>query len=1115
VDDRLRALLGRLARGTQGSFDPAWPEAVVLLGLAAEQDWVMAARHASTAVRAAAAAALAHRLDPPTPRLVGPLLSDPVSTVRLEVATSLSSRDEVPDRQIIHALLLDPNNDVRAAVARAAVRHPDCLEQVVAMLAVPSFTVRRAASLALAGLADEEVAAAVLDHLAVEPGVHTLKTLDMLAAQGALPPLPLPKPGPSSGQLLADCRAWGLVHLLAWLQRPDRQAGEGGPPPEWTHAGRLLSGPQQGLDPIGLDEEATQLAEDLTRATGRRSVALIGASGVGKTALVHATTAVLRSRGWTVARIAPTEMLGDHHYLGEWQRHMKRLLADVVRPARVVLYVPGVEGLCWMGRASDSKDSIGSMLRPYVDDGDVAILGESNPHGWRLGLLDHSQLLQLFTERSIAPADLVRTAAIAEAVVGGDDGRQTAQRAVQLSTIADPGSEQPGRTLRLIEDVLVEEGAVSSPGLMRAVRSRTGLPTALFDDDERLDLGELRRHLEARVMGQPDAIDAVVDTVALIKAGIADPDRPNAILLFVGPTGVGKTELARTLATWMFGSADRLLRFDMSEYASYQSYERLISHDPAGQGSLVRAVREQPFSVVLLDEIEKAHVNVFDLLLQVFDAGRLTDARGQTTDFRSTVLIATSNVGATRLGQSGDIGFVLGSGPRQGPAVRTHYERALAQAFRPEFIGRLDRTVVFDPLSVETATRIAHREVADVLAREGLMRRGVAVDVDQSVLSLCVNEGYSPAYGARPLRQVVVRRVLLPIARVLAQAGAPRGSVIRLRAEGDRVEAALVVEGRRPAPDAPRQTAPDVAGLHARLLDLQPGAERFLAEKSTLLLQSATPTFWEDRETALAVLDRIHRLDRVLSDLRRLERDLERTARNPNRHLQARYLSAHDLALRRLAPLLGGGSLADAFVVLTRVGPAEGLGGLAAVEGMYGAFAKRHGFDVEVVDAAVGEPSVTLLIGGSGAYSAMQGEAGLHRFTDGRGAGRRTEHVRVEVHEAPPGEPSESVTVLRTRTLKGVRAATGLQLRTEVTVVDQDAERHVILASPLTRDELLPLARLLVQAQRVGRPADEDDEIVRRYELGATPLVRDARSGSSTGRLGEVLDGRLELLTGQ
>lgn len=290
----------------------------------------------------------------------------------------------------------------------------------------------------------------------------------------------------------------------------------------------------------------------------------------------------------------------------------------------------------------------------------------------------------------------------------------------------------------------------------------TGLPAPLLDPSLDFELADVRSFFERAIVGQPEVIDAMVDLVAVLRAGLSPPGRPMASWVFVGPTGVGKTQTARRLAAYLFGDERRLLRFDMSEYQDRSSAGRLTGRRRGEAGTLVRRLREEPYCVLLLDEIEKAHRSVFDLLLQVMDAGRLTDARGQVASAENAVLVMTSNLG-------GD------GSPAE--AVRRH--------FRTEFLGRLDRIVVFETLGEEAAERLVRHVLDDALDREGLKRHAVEVEVDDEVVAFLADAGIDERYGARSLEKTVEREVLGPLAERLARGDAD-GATFRVVLEEGR-----------------------------------------------------------------------------------------------------------------------------------------------------------------------------------------------------------------------------------------------------------------------------------------------------------------------------------------
>jgi len=311
------------------------------------------------------------------------------------------------------------------------------------------------------------------------------------------------------------------------------------------------------------------------------------------------------------------------------------------------------------------------------------------------------------------------------------------------------------------------------------VSSWTGIPAGRLLEGETAKLLRMEDELHARVVGQDDAVRAVSDAVRRARAGVADPDRPTGSFLFLGPTGVGKTELAKALADFLFDDQRAVVRIDMSEYAEKHSVARLIGAPPGyigfeSGGQLTEAIRRRPYSVVLLDEVEKAHPDVFDILLQVLDDGRLTDGQGRTVDFRNTILILTSNLGSQFIAD-----------PTQSPEVRRDsVMAAVREAFKPEFLNRLDDVLVFDQLDLKNLTRIVDIQI-DRLRRR-LAERRITLSVSEDAKGWLAETGYDPVYGARPLRRLVQTSIGDSLARELLSGRARDGDEIVVDVEPDR-----------------------------------------------------------------------------------------------------------------------------------------------------------------------------------------------------------------------------------------------------------------------------------------------------------------------------------------
>ncbi|MFE7240802.1 ATP-dependent Clp protease ATP-binding subunit [Streptomyces sp. NPDC057580] len=335
------------------------------------------------------------------------------------------------------------------------------------------------------------------------------------------------------------------------------------------------------------------------------------------------------------------------------------------------------------------------------------------------------------------------------------------------------------------------------------VSRQTGIPVSSLTQEERDRLLNLEQHLHQRVIGQDEAVTAVADAVLRSRAGLSDPGRPIGSFLFLGPTGVGKTELARALAEALFGSEDRMIRLDMSEYQERHTVSRLVGappgyvgHEEAGQ--FTEAVRRNPYSLLLLDEVEKAHPDVFNILLQVLDDGRLTDSQGRTIDFKNTVIVMTSNLGSQAItGSGGAMGFGAGSADADEQARRERVMRPLREHFRPEFLNRIDEIVIFRQLADQQLRQITNMLLDD--SRRRLRAQDVTVEVTLDAVEWLAQRGYQPEYGARPLRRTIQREVDNRLSRMLLDGSLQPHSRLRIDVADGELAIRKEEEPQRPA----------------------------------------------------------------------------------------------------------------------------------------------------------------------------------------------------------------------------------------------------------------------------------------------------------------------------
>jgi ATP-dependent Clp protease ATP-binding subunit ClpC len=516
----------------------------------------------------------------------------------------------------------------------------------------------------------------------------------------------------------------------------------------------------------------------------------------------------------------------------------------------IVLFVDELHAVVGAGSAEGGAMDAATLLKPALARGELQLIGATTLHEYRKHIEKDAALERRFEPVRISEPTVAATitilrglrrryeehhdvrigdAALVAAAELSDrylTDRFLPDKAIDLVDRAsararihagrehtDPAADERAEQLRRARDVAVdaedferahmltreidmaEAAAAATPAgtveitaddVAAVLAQITGIPLARITATERTRLLDLEALLHRRVVGQDDAVEAVSDAVRAGRAGLAHPDRPIGSFLFLGPTGVGKTELARALADALFGSVDALLRFDMSEYADRSSAMRLvgappghIGYDDAGQ--LTEAVRRTRYAVLLLDEIEKAHADVTATLLQVLDAGRLTDAHGRTVDFTSTVVIMTSNLGAHQLLAAAQAG-------RPAEEVRDPVLAAMRAHFRPEFLNRIDEIVLFHALDRAELRRITHLMLAET--GERLRAQGITLDVTESAVDWLAERGHQPELGARPLRRTIAREVDRKLSRMIIAGDLGSGQ----RVVVDVVDSALVLQ---------------------------------------------------------------------------------------------------------------------------------------------------------------------------------------------------------------------------------------------------------------------------------------------------------------------------------
>ena len=761
--------------------------------------------------------------------------------------------------------------------------------------------------------------------------------------------------------------------------------------------------------PLHRQREVDELLEFIGAG---QSVLLVGEPGVGKTSILWGLAEALAAQKRELREMTTINVLAGTRYLGDWQTKLQNLIKKA-KKRKAVLYVTDIWNLSSVGASSSDKSNLLDFLLPHMENGSLVLAGELLP----------AQLQELNKQPGMAK--LFRTLRVEPLSPQQIDDilNEQAQRLLMdlttdclsqinwLSKSFGPHQSGPGMQLQLLDQIrsyadekagVGETESISPDFIDKVFAIHSGLPRFVVSRHLTRSTREIRDWFRQRIVGQEQAIESVVETIALFKSGLRDPDRPIGTFLFVGPTGVGKTELAKVLAEYLFGHENRLLRFDMSEYKDYHSFQLLLGDPgkPDLPARLIDPVRVQPFQVVLLDEMEKAHQNVWDLLLQLLDEGRLTPPKGATVNFRNCILICTSNAGASELGREG-IGF-------QGEKTSTISLQTLEQSFRPEMLNRFQHIINFHPLSREHVREIARKDIKRILSRDGIVSRNLALDIGEELIDVVVDAGHNEHYGARALKREIQSRVALPIATFLMENSVENGSLLKLEYKNqqtrvkslstDASRAGAKLKKEEQKSEKKRLTLGELSfqieQYRQRILELGSalGMGKIAHRLSEIDQLKRDQNFWNDRHTAherlieaerlQSILNRQdglgHRLDQIETALKNRPSDFEL-----NRTQDAlEYLDEKITRSYREMVTLGSEGDSAILVMLAPIG-GQCMGRDLLFE-TYQSWSSHQQFELQVLhEPQAPEEPVFMEIQGSYAYGYLRAEAGVHRFRKG------------------------------------------------------------------------------------------------------------------------------------
>jgi len=930
----------------------------------------------------------------------------------------------------------------------------------------------------------------------------------------------------------------------------------------------------------GLEQSVFKMAENLAYGL-KKSMILTGPPGVGKTEAVNQLAHYVKSndrpielKDFKIIQTSTSEILAGAKYIGIWESRLENFCNRCGWHKRTVIYLEDLANIIGAGSVEGGTSTFIDVLMPLIDQQKIVVIGEMETIQAEKFLWKNPRLARLLTEVRIEEPNSEEISEILKDEIKlSHISKQAAFTSDSLDEITHltesflPYQALPGKAIDLIASILQlyhdpksKKRIDVTPKLVQNAFSEiTGMPEFIIDKTQRIDIAKADAYFKERVLGQETAIESVLNTITTFKSRLNDQHKPVRSYLFVGPTGVGKTETAKVLSGYLFSSQERIVRLNMSEYNEWSSVTKLIGEHYGREKAsyFIDSIRQTPFAVVLLDEIEKAHPDVLNILLQLLDEGMISDGEGKPAYFRSAIIIMTSNLGSKRYSKE-----TIGFGKNKDVSDVTNAVLAdVKDFFSPEIYNRFDEVICFKPLATDVVDIIVNREIGKVLERKGAINLGATVEVDPLVKEYIKELGYDPRYGARHIKRIVERAVASPLGRLVATTEVALEDQVRINLHDGKPVADLIIGNQAALKNIEELTVntrqeieiPDkgvakiVEALRYRIAKLKKmfNYDDVISEKDDLQKLMAKPSFWDKPEKAKLTLKRFAEVNRTTERMHRWDRSFEKLKTSQElvqelSHPAEKFRSHNelvsllkDLESAEMEILLEGKyDFSDAFIIVNSGGDDGHLKWLLETVKVYTDWARRRGYSYKVFgedfDKRRKERSIYLYITGMNAFGLLKNERGIHRkivtSKSGDKVKKSTFECMVYILADIQSMDNKAFSRLKVDVKKLKKTTKGQKLRwlsRRVSLEDKVSGTKLEFSaeSSLDKDGDLPgdlfLSYLHFDQKKLAKRSESKNiygSLVRTYQTGAGSQIVDHKTKIVINKVKDYLSGKIDSL---